>query len=245
VSLGDRPDEVFSTPNRATPEDLATATLSLEGFTAFLLSTSNSAFTDQDGSIHHDMTRPLSDYYVASSHNTYLVGHQLVGDSTIEGYIRALLHSCRSVERELIFSSLFRMTLIFTVVDIFDGDREPVVYHGKTLTTKVSLRKACEAIAKYAFVVSPYPVIISAEVRCSIPQQDMIASIMQEVFGDNLVSAPVQGRPRIAVLPSPEDLMGRILLKVCLETRPMIISTQPLHIDEKPVRLGERGNAAK
>jgi phosphatidylinositol phospholipase C delta len=119
------------------------------------------------------------------------------------------------------------------------------VYHGKTFTTKVSLRKACEAIAKYAFVVSPYPIIISAEVHCSIPQQDMIASIMQEVFGDSLVSAPVQGRPRIAVLPSPEDLKGRILLKVCLEARPVVISVQHLHIDEKPICFGERGNAAQ
>ncbi len=106
---GDRPDEASPALSKATSEDLATSTLSLEGFTAFLLSTSNSAFTDQDGSIHQDMTRPLSDYYVSSSHNTYLVGHQLVGDSTIEGYIRALLHSCRSVEREPICSCLFRV----------------------------------------------------------------------------------------------------------------------------------------
>ena len=244
VLVGDGPDEA-SAPNRVTPEDLATSTLSLEGFTAFLLSTSNSAFTDRDGSIHHDMTRPLSDYYISSSHNTYLVGHQLVGESTIEGYIRALLHSCRSVERELICWSLSRTSLILTVVDIFDGDREPVVSHGKSLTTNLSLRKACEAIAKYAFVVSPYPIIISAENHCSIPQQDMIASIMHEVFGDSLVSAPVEGRPRIDVLPSPEDLKGRILLKVCLETRPMNTSAKLLRKDKKSPYLGERGNAAE
>ena len=81
-----------------------TATMSLKGFTTFLLSSDNSAFTDQHGKIYHDMTRPLADYYISSSHNTYLVGHQLVGESTIEGYIRALLHSCRSVERKRINS---------------------------------------------------------------------------------------------------------------------------------------------
>ncbi|KAH9834796.1 PLC-like phosphodiesterase [Rhodofomes roseus] len=173
-----------------------TAVMSLKGFTTFLLSTDNSAFADQHGKIYHDMTRPLSDYYLSSSHNTYLVGHQLVGESTIEGYIRALLHSCRSVE-----------------LDIYDGEIEPVVYHKHTLVTKVSLRDACAAIYKYAFVASPYPVIISAEVHCSLPQQELIASVMQEEFGDALVSAPVDGRPTLEYLPSPEDLKGCILLK--------------------------------
>ena len=86
-------------PNVLSP-DLSGATISLAGFTSFLLSSENSPFTDYHGKVWHDMTRPLSEYYISSSHNTYLVGHQLVGVSTIEGYIRALLHSCRSVERE-------------------------------------------------------------------------------------------------------------------------------------------------
>ncbi|KAH8112886.1 PLC-like phosphodiesterase [Phellopilus nigrolimitatus] len=177
-------------------KDLSELTMSLDAFTTFLLSTDNSVFSDQHGKVWQDMTRPLSEYYISSSHNTYLVGHQLVGVSTIEGYIRALLHSCRSVE-----------------IDIYDGESEPVIYHGKTLTSKVPLRDICQAIAKYAFVASPYPVIISAEVHCSVAQQDLIASIMHEVFGTALVAAPVAGRPIIEVLPSPEDLRGRVLLK--------------------------------
>lgn len=74
--------------------------MSVDGFTSFLLSNDNSPFSDQSGQVWQDMTRPLPEYYISSSHNTYLVGHQLVGTSTIEGYIRALLHSCRSVERK-------------------------------------------------------------------------------------------------------------------------------------------------
>ena len=82
------------------PIPLEYLTFSLECFTTFLLSADNSPFTDYHGKIYQDMTRPISEYYISSSHNTYLVGHQLVGVSTIEGYIRALLQSCRSVESE-------------------------------------------------------------------------------------------------------------------------------------------------
>ena len=65
-----------------------------KAFMSFLLSPENAAFQDEK----MDMTHPMSEYFISSSHNTYLVGHQLVGESTIEGYCRALLHGCRSVE---------------------------------------------------------------------------------------------------------------------------------------------------
>lgn len=100
------------------------------------------------------------------------------------------------------------------LVDIYDGDEEPVIFHGNTLTSKVSLRDVCQAIAKYAFVTSPYPLLISAEVHCGLKQQDKMVEIMLHVFGESLIRAPVEGRPRIQVLPSPEDLKGKFLLKV-------------------------------
>ena len=99
-------------------------------------------------------------------------------------------------------------------VDIYDGDEEPIIYHGKTWTSKVSLRDVCLAIAKYAFVASPYPIIISAEVHCGLAQQDIMVDIMTKVFGDALIRAPVEGRPKIETLPSPEALKGKFLLKV-------------------------------
>jgi len=58
----------------------------------------------------------------------------------------------------------------FFAVDIYDDPTgDPMIFHGKTLTSKVSLRQVCEAIKKYGFVASPYPIIISAEVRLRPP----------------------------------------------------------------------------
>jgi phosphatidylinositol phospholipase C, delta len=77
----------------------------------------------------------------------------------------------------------------------------------------VSLREVCIAIEKYAFVASPYPIIISAEIHCSLAQQDQIAEIMKSTFGDALVTAPLQDREVTDTLPSPEELRGWVLVK--------------------------------
>jgi phosphatidylinositol phospholipase C delta len=103
------------------------------------------------------------------------------------------------------------LAMMLMLVDVHDGDDEPVAYHRVTLTSSVSVRAICKAIKKYAFISSPYPVIISAETRCSPEQQDMLAAIMREEFGSALVSARLDER---SSLPSPEDLKYRILFKV-------------------------------
>lgn len=66
----------------------------LDSLTKFLSSAENSRTEAPD------MTRPLPEYYISSSHNTYLVGEQWRGESTVEGYIRVLLADCRCVESE-------------------------------------------------------------------------------------------------------------------------------------------------
>jgi phosphatidylinositol phospholipase C delta len=66
----------------------------LESLARFLSSSDNSQLVEMD------MTRPLTEYYISSSHNTYLVGEQWRGESTVEGYIRVLLANCRCVESE-------------------------------------------------------------------------------------------------------------------------------------------------
>ncbi|KAF8711838.1 Phospholipase c, partial [Rhizoctonia solani] len=179
-------------------------------FTAYLASAANSSIK----AIPEDETRPLNEYYISSSHNTYLVGHQLYGASTVDGYRNVLLRGCRSVE-----------------IDVWDGEEgEPAVFHGYTLTKEVPFRDVCRAIKENAFVTSELPVIISLEVHASHAQQEKMVSIMKEELGDYLVSERLSQQLDDKALPSPHALHRRLLVKVKhfpVATDPVIAQPTP------------------
>lgn len=176
-----------------------------EQFLAFLASRDNAPLSCvrmsraaglEDGTEREALTLPLSDYFISSSHNTYLVGGQWKGDSTVEGYVRALQQGARSVE-----------------LDCWDGSHgQPQVTHGRTLTSKVPFDDVIAAVAQYAFVSSPYPLILSLEVHNEVQQQEAIAASLRTHLGSMLVTEPLKDVPE-GTLPSPEQLRGRILVK--------------------------------
>ena len=46
------------------------------------------------------------------------------------------------------------------------------VYHKMSATSHIKMRQVLLAIAETAFVASPYPVVLSLEMHCSLPQQE-------------------------------------------------------------------------
>ncbi|XP_044033879.1 1-phosphatidylinositol 4,5-bisphosphate phosphodiesterase epsilon-1 isoform X3 [Siniperca chuatsi] len=195
-------DEILSIIQRFEPSSTMRQMgwMSFEGFARFLMDKENFASRIEESQMNpEELQYPLSYYYIESSHNTYLTGHQLKGESSVELYSQVLLQGCRSVE-----------------LDCWDGDDGmPVIYHGHTLTTKIPFKDVVEAINRSAFVNSDMPVVLSIENHCSLPQQRKMAEIFKMVFGERLVTrflfeSDFSDDPH---LPSPLQLRGRILLK--------------------------------
>lgn len=179
--------------------DASSNTLTPEGFEAYLTSGLTNSFENPYmRQVYHDMTRPLHEYFIASSHNTYLEGNQLTSKSSTEMYIRVLKTGCRCIE-----------------LDCWDGaDGRPIITHGGTLTTKLVLEDVLRVIKKYAFYASEYPLILSLENHTTPSQQVVMADLFIRYLGDSLAPPTQHLRGNSSdCLPSPASLMRKILLK--------------------------------
>ncbi|XP_016150450.1 1-phosphatidylinositol 4,5-bisphosphate phosphodiesterase eta-2-like isoform X1 [Sinocyclocheilus grahami] len=178
------------------PDNQTLGVLGIDGFTNYMRSPAGDIFNPEHYEVNQDMTHPLSNYFIASSHNTYLMGDQLMSQSRVDMYAWVLQAGCRCVE-----------------VDCWDGqDGEPIVHHGYTLTSKILFKDVIETINKYAFIKNQFPVILSIENHCSVPQQKKMAQYLTEVLGDKLDMSSIPADPS-GLLPSPEALKGKILIK--------------------------------
>lgn len=121
-------------------------------------------------------------------------------------YIQAIRRGCRCVE-----------------LDCWDGPGgEPVIYHGHTLTSKISFREVVAAIASVVFEEYETPFILSLEVHCCVRQQERMAEHMRHCFGDDLLLPDAARRTQC----SPMDLQHRIIVKAKRRNRDSVVEAR-------------------
>lgn len=114
--------------------------------------------------------RPMTDYFIKSSHNTYLCAHQLYGDSNEEMYKLAMDQGYKLVE-----------------MDCYNGRGDDIdITHGYTLVDTVKLVNVLEILRNNAFQSSNLPVILSVENHLDEYHQQVMAKNIKEIFGKNL-----------------------------------------------------------
>ncbi|KAJ7959652.1 Phosphoinositide phospholipase C [Quillaja saponaria] len=185
-------DTATTTANATTQTQPKGQTLSLDDFFQFLfLDLYNGPVKSQ---VHHDMTAPLSHYFIYTGHNSYLEGNQLSSDCSNVPIIKALQRGVRVIELDLWPNS----------------DKDDIdVLHGRTLTTPVTLIQCLKSIKEYAFVKSHYPVIITFEDHLTSDLQAKVAEMITQEFGEMLYYPQSDC---LAEFPSPESLKNRILI---------------------------------
>ncbi|CAK5076678.1 unnamed protein product [Meloidogyne enterolobii] len=164
-------------------ENVGGGCLNESGFIRFLLSGYNLPIMKEYYEKNDDsLNRPLSHYFINSSHNTYLKGRQMKSRSSVSIYRYALLSGCRSVE-----------------LDCWDGPNgDPMITHGPThicFCTTILFKDVIKAIAETAFVTSDLPVILSFENHCSQKQQVVMAQYCREILGDLLLTESIENYP--------------------------------------------------
>eukprot|EP00922_Rhytidocystis_sp_ex-Travisia-forbesii_P052417 GHVS01077747.1.p1 GENE.GHVS01077747.1~~GHVS01077747.1.p1 ORF type:complete len:836 (-),score=84.50 GHVS01077747.1:98-2605(-) len=166
------------------------------GFHCLLCSENNSLMRPDRKRCYQDMDRPLCEYWIASSHNTYLTGDQVIGRSAVGQYIDVLLRGCRCVE-----------------LDCWDGpDGEPVVYHGLggyALSGRIPFAGVIQACKDYGFQQSRYPIVLSLEMHCSAKQKIRVGQILTDILGDQLYKTGVNG----CSVPTPLNCQGKFIVK--------------------------------
>jgi len=145
--------------------------------------------------IDQSMDYPAHEYFVYSSHNTYLKGHQLYGESSVEMYAYAISMGCRCVE-----------------LDCWDGSHnEPKVTHGMTFTSDILLKDVLKNIKENAFRKTDTPFFLSIEMHCGEEQQKVMAKYFKTILVDTW--CPDQDGIIPDQFPSLNELKGKFIVK--------------------------------
>ena len=198
--------------------------LSKSRFLSYLLSDANDLLDPEKGRVgSDDMTRPLSHYWINTSHDTYLdnwshATSMTNGSSRSGGVV---------LDEQMYLSALYRGVRCLEL-DVWDGlNLSPVIARSKPKTPSdpaVDISYVLKAIRQFLLAhPTCYPVILNIENHCSFTGQENLADLMFQILGSiGLIVVPDESESidESDLLPSPEAMKGKVLV---MGKRPRII----------------------
>ena len=170
-----------------------------------------------------DTSHSLVDYYINSSHNTYLKGHQLKGLSDPKMYSFAILNGYRLVE-----------------LDCYNGEEDDIIVtHGYTLVTKLKLEDILIELRENGFKNSPYPIILSIENHLDDKHQQIMAKKLKKYLIDFYIF-PIDSPPE--TIPTLEELKYKFIIKCGGNRLYEDIDIPMKQIDDDKIKLKNKKN---
>ena len=163
------------------------------------------------------MNEPLNNYWINTSHDTYLrrttngADAKQPGKTDLQSYTLALYRGARAIE-----------------LDVWDGPRggSPMVRFGLSSFSESSENKSIgnssllfsDVILAISYFLQAepdsFPVILLIENHCSLPFQEKMASDIENILAKkNLLHRPNPSANDNDLLPSPAQLRGKVLIK--------------------------------
>lgn len=193
-------------------------------FVSFLLSDTNDLFDPAGASVkEEEMSMPLSDYWICTSHDSYLSKATDRGFGAIKRVScsenTAEKHGHEQADESMILAALQRGVRCLDL-DLWDGvTGKPVVSRAKPTgngtDSTIPLAVILRTIRKFLnYHPSSYPIIVRLENHCSYLVQQQVAQQIGQILGSaNMLALPqngeVSGR---SPLPSPQALRGKVLV---------------------------------
>jgi hypothetical protein len=200
--------------------------LSKRRFLSWITSDTNDLIDPYKGSVGaDDMTKPLSQYWINASHDTYLANQidSFHGKSAFAKF----RDGPEDADVGMYTAALYR-GVRYLEVDIWDDamSGEPVICRRKPTTNTTTGQPPDTRLIRLSHVLRSircfldthpyiYPVILRIENHCSTPFQLKVASQLYEHLGAaNLIVKPGEGESLTdnVYLPSPESARGKILI---------------------------------